>query len=153
MTPVHRPRDSRANRRRPTSVVALIALLIAGALLAGCGSSGSSSKPAYCSAVSDLESSVKTLPSADEVKKNGVSTLKSALTEVQQDTATVVTEAKSEFSSQTTALKTSVDTLSSTVKQIGSSPTPQAIAQLPAQLAAVTTSAGNLQSSVSSKCE
>lgn len=154
MTPTIRPRDSRANRRRHPATLALIALLIGGAALAGCGSSSNSasSKPGYCSAVADLESSIKTLPSADEVKKNGVSALKSAFTQVQQDAATVVDEAKTAFSTQTTALKDSVETLSTTVPQIASSPTPEAIAQLPAQISAVATSADNLQSAVSSKC-
>ena len=136
-------------------MLVLVALVIGGALLAGCGSSGSSTsnQPAYCSAISSLESSVKALPSADDVKQNGVSELKSALTKVQQDTATVVAEAKSAFSSQTTALKSSVDTLSSTVDQITGSPTPQVIAQLPAEISAVATNAKNLQSAGSSKCK
>ena len=155
MTPLGTPRHDRPNqRRRRPPVLVLVAMVIGGALLAGCGSSSSSSsEPAYCSAVSSLESSVKALPSVDEVKQNGVSELKSALMKVQQDTATVVAEAKSAFSSQTTALKSSVDTLSGTVDQITGSPTPQVIAQLPAEISAVATNAKNLQSAVSSKCK
>jgi hypothetical protein len=53
---------------------------------------------------------------------------------------------------QTTALKNSVDALSSTVKQLASAPGAQTLAQLPAELSAVVTAAKNLQSAVSSKC-
>jgi hypothetical protein len=136
--------------RRPDWGVALLALLICGALLVGCGSS--SSKPAYCSAVSKVESALKSLPSAEDVKKNGVGTLKSAFSQLQQNATTAVNQAKSDFSSQTTALKSSLDALSSTVTQIASSPSAQTIAQLPAQLSAVGTAAKDLQSAVSSKC-
>jgi hypothetical protein len=126
-----------------------LALLIGGALLVGCGSRG---KPAYCSAVSKVENALKSLPSAEDVKRNGVGTLKSAFSQLQQNATTAVNQANSDFSSQTTALKSSLDALSSTVKQIASSPSAQTIAQLPAQLSAVETAAKDLQSAVSSKC-
>lgn len=149
MTPAFGRHGNRSSRRARTAGVALLALLIGGALLAGCGSS---SKPAYCSTVSKVENALKSLPSAEDVKKNGVGTLKSAFSQLQQDATTAVNQAKSDFSGQTTALKSSLDALSSTVKQIASSPSAQTIAQLPAQLSAVGTAAKDLQSAVSSKC-
>ena len=152
MTHTTRPHHDRSNHRGRRAALPLIVLLSAAALLAGCGSSSSTSQPTYCSAVSDLEDSVNNLPSADDVKNNGVSALKSALTQVQHDAGTVVNEAQSAFSSQTTAVKTSVDTLSTNVNQIANTPTPQAIAQLPAQISSVTTSTKDLQSAVSSEC-
>ncbi len=138
-----------ASRRRHAAVLALLALLIAGGLLAGCGSS---SKPAYCSPVSKVENAVKSLPTVDDVKKNGVGTLKSAVSQLQQNATAAVNQAKSDFSSQTTALKTSVDALSTTVKQVVGKPSLQTLAQLPAELSAVSTAAKNLQTAVSSKC-
>jgi hypothetical protein len=149
VTPAFAQHGNRSSRRARTAGVALLALLIGGALLVGCGSS---SKPAYCSAVSKVENALKSLPSAEDVKKNGVGTLKSAFSQLQQNATTAVNQAKSDFSSQTTALRSSLDALSSTVKQIASSPSAQTIAQLPAQLSAVGTAAKDLQSAVSSKC-
>jgi hypothetical protein len=128
---------------------ALLARLIGGALLAGCGSS---SKPAYCDPVTKTENAVKSLPTAQDVKKNGVGTLKSALSTLQQNAKTAVNQAQSDFSTQTTALKNSVDALSSTVRQLAGSPSVQALAQLPAELSAVSDAAKSLQSAVSSKC-
>lgn len=149
MTRTSRRHENRSGRRRHPAVLALLALLIGGGLLAGCGSS---SKPAYCSPVSKVEAAVKSLPTVDEVKKNGVGTLKSAVLQLQQNATAAVNQAKSDFSSQTTALKTSVDALSSTVNQVVGTPSRQTLAQLPAELSAVRTAAKNLQSAVSSKC-
>jgi hypothetical protein len=64
--------------------------------LAGCGSS---SKPAYCSPVSKVENAVKSLPTVDDVKKNGVGTLKSAVLQLQENATAAVNQAKSDFSS------------------------------------------------------
>jgi hypothetical protein len=149
MTRTSRRHDNRSSRRRHPAVLALLALLIGGGLLAGCGSS---SKPAYCSPVSKVENAVKSLPTVDDVKKNGVGTLKSDLSTLQQNATTAINQAKTDFSTQTTALKTSVDALSSTVKQVVGTPSVQTLAQLPAELSAVSTAAKNLQTAVSSKC-
>ena len=149
MTPPLRHRAQRSAGRNRTALLALLALVIGGALLAGCGSS---SKPAYCSPVSKVENAVKSLPTVDDIKKNGVGTLKTALTQLQQNATTAVNQAKTDFSTQTTALKSAVDALAATVKQVTSAPSVQTLAQLPAELSAVGTAAKNLQSAVSSKC-
>ena len=141
--------DNRSRCRRHPAVLSLVALLIGGGLLAGCGGS---SKPAYCSPVSKVENAVKSLPTVDDVKTNGVGTLKSALVQLQQNATAAVNQAKSDFSSQTAALKTSVDALSSTVAQVAGTPSVQTLAQLPAEISAVSSAAKNLQSAVSSKC-
>jgi hypothetical protein len=137
-----------SGRKHPV-VAALPALAIGGALLTGCGVS---SKPAYCDPVTKTENAVKSLPSAGDVKKNGVGTLKTALATLQQNATTAVNQAKSDFSSQTTALKNSVDALSSTAKQLGGSLSVQTVGQLASELSAVSTAAKNLQGAVSSKC-
>lgn len=166
VTSTFRRPEHRSGRGGLPALLAL-ALLIGAALFAGCGSNSSSSRatgsetptasansstPAYCSAVSDLHGSIKTLPSAAEVKRGGASALKESFAQVKQDATTAVNQAKSDFSSQTTALASSVGTLSTTVVQISAVPTPHAIAQLPAQVSGVTTAANDLQSAMSSKC-
>jgi hypothetical protein len=63
-----------------------------------------------------------------------------------------VSSAKNDFPTETAALKSSVDALSGTVKQLTSSPTPAAIVQIPGQVAAVANAAKGLGSATSSKC-
>lgn len=146
--PHNRPDNHRTGHRYPV-VLTVLAFLIGGGMLAGCGSS---SKPAYCDPVSKTENAVKSLPTVQDVKNNGVGTLKSAVATLEQNATNAINQAKNDFSSQTTALRNSLDPLSSTVKQLASSPSAATLAQLPAQLAAVRTAAKNLQSAVSSKC-
>jgi hypothetical protein len=71
---------------------------------------------------------------------------------LQKNATAAVNQAKSDFSSQTTALKSSVDALTTTVKQVTGTPSLQTLGQLPAELSAVSTAAKNLQTAVSSKC-
>lgn len=115
------------------------------------GACGGSSKPSYCSSVSNLESSIKALPSTNIVA-TGLNGLKSAVTKVQSDATTAINAAKSDFPSETSALKTSIDTLSRTVHGAVSSPSASTIAQIPGQVSAVVTAANNFQSATKSKC-
>jgi hypothetical protein len=127
-------------------MAALLAVALTAAL-AGCGSS----KPAYCTNVDNLKTSVKALPHTNVVQ-NGLSSLETAVTKVQTNATAVVNSAKSDFPSETTALKNSVTTLDTTVKQAVKSPSAATLAQIPGQVSAVVTSAKNLESSTSSKC-
>ena len=112
--------------------ITLATALCVGAL-AACGGA---SKPSYCSSVSNLESSIKALPSTNVVA-TGLNGLESAVSKVQSDAQTAISNAKSDFPSETSALKSSIDTLSTTAKQAASSPSVATIAQLPAQVSAV----------------
>jgi hypothetical protein len=148
MTRTHRRPDNHPICRRRAAPLALLALLIGGGLLAGCGSS----KPAYCDPVSKTENAVKSLPTVQDVKEHGVGTLTSALSTLKQNATTAINQAKGDFSSQTTALNNSVNALSSTVKRLTSPLSAATLAQLAAELSAVRTDVSNLQSAVSSKC-
>lgn len=145
----------------------LVALALGAALLVGCGSSSSTSthaaatttaatttaagKPPYCAAISNLEQSVKAIPNVSVVK-NGTSSLKAAVSQVQSDATTVVNEAKSQFATQTSALKTAVNALSTSVQQMASSPTAAQLKALPSQISAVTTATKKLVDSTSPTC-
>lgn len=119
--------------------VAAACLAAAGLVgLAGCGGS---SKPAYCSDRSNLESSVKGLTSLNA--SSGISGLKTQLTTIQSDATKLVSSAKSDFPSQTNAIKSSVAALQSAVKALP--PQPSAT-----QLGAVATAAAGVVSSVKS---
>jgi hypothetical protein len=117
-------------------------------VLAACGGS---SKPSYCSSVSNLESSIKALPSTNIVQ-TGLNGLETAVSKVQSDAQTAVNAAKSDFPTETSALESSVTTLSATVKGAVSSPSVSTIAQIPGQVSAVVTAANNFQSATKSKC-
>lgn len=134
---------------KPRGAAATVAatVLCAGAL-AACGGS---SKPSYCSSVSNLEASVKALPSTNIVA-TGLNGLKSAVGKVHSDAQTAINDAKSDFPNETSALKSAIDSLSTTVKQAASSPTPATIAQIPSQVSAVVTAVNDFQSATKSKC-
>ena len=135
-----------ADQRRTSATVA--ALVLCAGAIAACGGS---SKPSYCSSVSNLKSSIKALPSTNIVQ-TGLSGLESAVAKVQSDAQTAISDAKSDFPTETSALKSSIDTLSTSVKAAASSPSVAKIAQLPSQISAVVTAVNNFQSSTKSKC-
>ena len=78
--------------------------------LAGCGSS----KPGYCADRTNLENSIKGLTSLSV--SSGLSGLEAQLTKIETDATTLVNSAKSDFPTETSAVKSSVDSLSSAVK-------------------------------------
>ena len=94
-----RDRWENARVRAPMAMVAATALIA----LVGCGSS----KPAYCSDRTKLEDSIKGLTSLN--LSSGLSGLKSQLTTIENDATTLVNSAKSDFPSETSAVKTSVE--------------------------------------------
>jgi len=119
--------------RVPGLMVAAVVLIA----LASCGSS----KPAYCADRTNLENSVKNLPTS--VTSSGISGLTSQLTTTKSDATKLVSSAKSDFPTQTSAVKSSVDTLATAVKALPSSPSAT-------QLAAIGLDASNVVSSVKS---
>ena len=128
-----------------TVLVALAAALVA----TGCGGSD---KPAYCSDVSDLQSSVDTLKSV-QLQSGVLSTLQTDLQAVQTNADAVVSSAKADFPSQTSALESSVSNLSSAIQKLPSSPTPQQLAALVPKISSTVTAAQGLQSATSSACD
>jgi uncharacterized protein YgiB involved in biofilm formation len=131
----------------------LLTLALAGAaaafVAAGCGGSD---KPAYCSNVSDLQQSVDDLKSI-QPDSAIVSTLQTDVQKVQRNANAVVSSAKQDFPSQTSALQSSVSSLSTSVKQLPPSPTPQQLFALTAQVNSVVTAAQGLSSATSSACD
>lgn len=110
--------------------------------LAGCGSS----KPAYCGARTNLENSVKGLTSS------GVSGLKTQVTTIQSDATTLVSSAKSDFPTETSAITSSVDALKTAVAGLSSSPSAAQIATVTKDAASVVSSVKSFTDASSSKC-
>jgi methyl-accepting chemotaxis protein len=132
---------------RSSALIVLIASVVAAMAIAACGGS---SKPSYCSSLNNLKTSVQDLKNV-KVVQNGTSALKSALQKVETNANDVVNAAKSEFSSQTAAVGSSVDALKKTVGQLTSNPS--AISQVPSEVSAVASSVETLVNDASSKCK
>ena len=134
-----------AGLRRPAAASAVALSLV---LVAGCGGS---SKPAYCSSVANLKTSVQDLSNVNVVQ-NGLTSVKSAVQKIQSDAKTVVSSAKTDFPSQTSAMETSVNALVNTAKQLSASPSPAALATMASEATASVTAIKNFTSATSSKC-
>ena len=125
----------------------LVVLASAAIALAGCGSS----KPSYCSARSDLETSVKDLGNV-KVTSGGVSEFKSQLQKVKSSADSVVNSAKKDFPTETSALASSVSTLETAVKGLPANPSVNQLAPLASEVTGVATAAKSFVDATSSKC-
>lgn len=133
--------------------IALAAVgLIGAVLLAGCGTS----KPAYCTQVSNLENSVKALGKV-EVSSSGVSALTTGLDNVSKSAQELGSALKSEFAAQASAIKSSIGGLESTAKQVssatGTSAKLQAAASIPGEIEGLKKPISEIQDVAKSKCK
>jgi outer membrane murein-binding lipoprotein Lpp len=126
-----------------------VALAAAALVVAGCGSD---SKPEYCSNVSDLKSSVDSL-GAIQLNTSTLSTLQTDVQTVASDAQAVVTSAKEDFPSETSALDSSFSSISTSVKQLPPSPTPEQLLSLAPEISAAVTAAKDFESATSSACD
>jgi hypothetical protein len=113
--------------RHASRALLVTALLATCALVAtaGCGGGG---KPGYCADRSDLQQSVKDLTNLSP--SSGVSGLRAQLQKIQSDANALASSAKSDFPSETGALKSSVDALVAAVKALPSNPSPTQVAAI-----------------------
>jgi ABC-type oligopeptide transport system substrate-binding subunit len=136
--------------RLRVTITALLAVALAAAALTACGGS---SKPGYCSDVSDFKSAVGDLKDVN-LSKDGVDGFTSAAQKVETTGTALVSSAKSEFASETSALKSSLASMQTSISQLSSTSTaPDALKQLPLQAAAVGSAAKSLSDAASSKCK
>ena len=135
----------RRRLRLGTPALSAVAALVVIAL-AGCGSS----KPGYCADRTNLENSIKGLTSLNV--SSGLSGLEAQLTKIETDAKTLVNSAKSDFPTETSAVKSSVDSLSGAVKGLTSSPSAAQIAAIAADASNVVSSVKSFTDASSSKC-
>lgn len=130
------------------------------ALTAGCSSSTSSSsasressgaKPAYCAAGQQLKTSVQDLGKAN-VASGGISSVQSALKNVDANAKKFDSGAKGAFPSQTTAFRNALTGLQASLKTLAGQPSTTNVKAVAAQGAKLKTAAANLQSAWSAKC-
>ena len=131
-------------------MLSIMVVLAAAALVAaGCGGDD---EPAYCSNVSDLQQSVDDLKNV-QLESGALSSLQTAIQEVQSDADAVVSSAREDFPNETSALRSSVSSLSTTIEELPSSPTAQQLAALAPEINGVVTAAKDLDSATNSECD
>ena len=136
-------RHSVARRSAAAICIALVAVV----LLAGCGGS---SKPAYCSARTNLETSIKGLTGLNV--SGGISGLQAQFKKIQTDATALVSQAKGDFPSQTSAIKSSLSALESSVGSLTGSPSAGQIATIASNASAFANAVKSFVSATSSKC-
>jgi hypothetical protein len=141
MRPAHRPGPHRW-------ALVLAAALVLATVAAGC----SSSKPAYCTAASQLKTSVQDLGNIN-INVHDLSSVNTAVSNVQADAKKLASDVKSAYPSQTTALKTSLSGLQAAVKSAMAQPSLTTVAAVVSSVTQVKTAAGNVQTAVKGKCQ
>jgi flagellar capping protein FliD len=124
------------------------AALVLSGLAAGCGSS----KPDYCTAASQLKTSVQDLGNIT-VNVSDLGSVKTAVGKVQANAKTFASEAKSAYAPQTTALRNSLSGLQSAVTSAQAQPSLTTVQAVVSSVSQVKTSASALQSAVAGKCQ
>jgi hypothetical protein len=139
------PRSTSGIHRR--LMVRGVLVLVSAAALTGCGSS---SKPAYCSDVTNFKHAAEQLKN-DVTSPSGLVT---QVTKVATSAETALSAVKTSFAPQTSAVKSSLAALERSVKQLSSSSTrAAAVVAIPAEVKAVATAAENLANAAASgKC-
>jgi hypothetical protein len=127
--------------------VATVTLLL-GATLVGC----SDDKPAVCSSVDNLKTSVDDVTNIDVTSSGAASDLESGITTVKSDLADVKTDAKSQFSSQLDAVDSALATLTTRVDAAKADPSASTLAAVGAAVAPFKSAVQTLISDVQSTC-
>jgi hypothetical protein len=133
----------------PRRLSAVLAIGIVSVLLGACGGSD---KPAYCSDSTDFKDAVSGLTNV-KIAQNGVDSLTAAVDKVQTSGQKLVSDAKSAFPSETSALNASITALAATGKQLTTSQDQKAaLVAVPAEIKAVQSAYDGLASAIQSKC-
>jgi hypothetical protein len=103
-----------------------------------------------CTARANLESSVKGLKNLNV--SGGISGLESQLKKIETDSAALVSAAKGDYPSETSAIKSSVNALKGSVKDLSSNPSAAAIAKVTTDASAVVSSVTAFTNTTKSKC-
>jgi hypothetical protein len=140
------PRPARGACRTRVRTVGVGLAILAAAVLPGCGAS----KPAYCSDRANLESSVKGLTSLNV--SSGLTGLQTQLTKIQTDATALVNSAKGDFPNETSAIKSSLAALTSTVKGLSANPSASQIPTVAKQASDFVNSVQSFTNATSSKC-
>ena len=104
-----------------------------------------------CQDAADLRTSLRNLTHSN-VSKGDVTELKSNLAQVHTDLTSLITHAKGEWQTQTSALKAALDKLQTAISDLSSSPSASTVAGVAAALGGVAAAGGSLLTAVSTRC-
>ncbi|MET1059367.1 MAG: hypothetical protein ABWX84_07205 [Nocardioides sp.] len=124
-----------------------IAALLVGAAVSGC----SDDKPAVCTSIDELESSMEGL-SELELTGTGVAGLEDQLARVAEDYDRLRDDAKEEYGDQVDAIDADLEQLKTTASEVEDSPSAAAIAAVKTSVQAVVAGVDNLADDVKSTC-
>jgi hypothetical protein len=124
-------------------------LICASGALSACG--GGSDKPGYCADRSQLESSIKDLASFDP--SQGLSGLESQLRAIQRNANALVASARSDFPSETSAIRSSLEALSADLRALPSSPSVTQIGALASDASSVVSAVRGFADASKSACD
>lgn len=125
-------------------------LVCAPVVLSACGGGGSG-KPGYCADRSQLESSIKDLASLSP--SQGLTGLQSQLRTIQTDANALIASARSDFPSETSAIRTSLEALSTDVRALSSSPSAAQVASLANDASSVVSAVRGFADATKSACD
>jgi hypothetical protein len=126
---------------------ALTLLSLGAFVVVGCGDS----KPEFCSKADDLKEAFSTLKS--DVSSGNVSAIRSDAQTLRTDVDAAASSAKSDFPSQSKAVRSSVSTLSSTIDALPSKPSTSDLVGLAGDVTAVATAVDDFKAATKSKCD
>ena len=132
---------------KPALVLAMPTMLLTVSLVA-CGGD----KPAVCDSVDNLKSSVQDVQDVDVTGPGGPGDLQTALTAVETDLAAVKADAKSQFTTQISAVEASYAALASTVTAAKADPTAATLTAAASAVSSFGTDAETLTSDVDATC-
>ena len=132
-------------RTRRAAVTAL-SLVVLGAGLAACGG-----QPAVCDDMDSLNASVQKLKDAN-ISDNGLSAVKTDLSNVESDLKQLKADASAQYSSQIDDVRTQAASLQSSIRAAAAAPSVDALAQVVDGVKAVGAAIGDLGDAVSSSC-
>jgi pyruvate/oxaloacetate carboxyltransferase len=104
-----------------------------------------------CQDAADLRTSLHNLTHSS-VSKGDVTALKSNLAQVHTDLTSLITHAKGEWQTQTSALKAALDKLQTAISDLSSSPSASTVAGVVTALGGVAAAGGSLLTAVSARC-
>ena len=104
-----------------------------------------------CQDAADLRTSLRNLTHSN-VSKGDVTELKSNLAQVHTDLTSLITHAKGEWQTQTSALKAALDKLQTAISDLSSSPSASTVSGVAAALGGVAAAGGSLLTAVSARC-
>ena len=134
--------------RADSKPIFALTALVAALALVGCGSDD---KPEYCSKTDDLKGAVEDLK--DDATSANIDNIKSDLATIETDAREVVSAAKQDFPTQTTAVEAAVSGLSTAVQDLPPSPSPQELLQLTAFVSSAANAVKAFADETQSECD